>query len=187
MRIIAFVGLPASGKSEAAGVALKRCIPVVRMGDVVREEVRRLGLPLTDENVGGMGTRLRQEEGMDAIARRCIPWIELRLKDQRFKTGMVVVDGVRNLEEVQCFRGRFGGDFVLVAIKAPQELRFERMKLRCREDDALTLEEFRLRDDREKGWGLLEAMESADFVIENVTTLEAFQGEVARLLEKTIF
>ena len=39
MKIIAFVGMPASGKSEAARIAAKMGIPVVNMGDVIRKEV----------------------------------------------------------------------------------------------------------------------------------------------------
>jgi len=44
MKIIAFVGMPASGKSEASGVAKGLGIPVVNMGDVVREETANRGL-----------------------------------------------------------------------------------------------------------------------------------------------
>jgi len=43
MKLIAFVGMPASGKSEAAAIAKKLDIPVVNMGDVVREETARQG------------------------------------------------------------------------------------------------------------------------------------------------
>jgi len=38
MKIIAFVGMPASGKGEAATVAKELGYPVVNMGDVIREE-----------------------------------------------------------------------------------------------------------------------------------------------------
>jgi dephospho-CoA kinase len=60
MKIIAFVGMPASGKSEASAVARSLNIPVVSMGDVVREETARQGLPPMDENIGGVGTKLRE-------------------------------------------------------------------------------------------------------------------------------
>ncbi|HWQ95734.1 MAG TPA: AAA family ATPase, partial [Candidatus Methylomirabilis sp.] len=36
MKLIAFVGMPASGKSEAAAIAKKMGISVINMGDVVR-------------------------------------------------------------------------------------------------------------------------------------------------------
>ncbi|MCZ7397335.1 MAG: AAA family ATPase, partial [Candidatus Methanoperedens sp.] len=53
MKIIAFVGMPASGKSEASAMARALNIPIVNMGDVVREETAKRGLPPTDENIGG--------------------------------------------------------------------------------------------------------------------------------------
>ncbi|HIC87630.1 MAG TPA: hypothetical protein EYP03_05445, partial [Aquificae bacterium] len=80
MRVIAFVGLPLSGKSTAAKVAEEMGIPVVCMGDMVREEAKRRGLALTDENLGKIANELRQKEGMDAIAKRCIPIIREKEK-----------------------------------------------------------------------------------------------------------
>ena len=41
MKIIAFVGMPASGKSEASAIAKKIGIPVVNMRYAVREEASR--------------------------------------------------------------------------------------------------------------------------------------------------
>ncbi len=76
MKVIAFVGMPGAGKTEASNVARQMGIPVVIMGDVIREEAEKRGLPPTDENIGGVASQLRKEEGMDAIARRCIPKIK---------------------------------------------------------------------------------------------------------------
>ena len=44
MNVIGTVGLPGSGKGEAANVAEAADIPVVVMGDVIRAECRRRGL-----------------------------------------------------------------------------------------------------------------------------------------------
>ena len=94
MKLIAFVGMPASGKSEAANIARRLDIPVISMGDIVREETARRNLPPTDENIGGTGTRLRMEEGMDAIARRCVP------KIRSISSPVVVIDEPRIIEEI---------------------------------------------------------------------------------------
>ena len=40
MKVYGFVGLPGSGKSEAADVARELGIPVVTMGDVIRQACR---------------------------------------------------------------------------------------------------------------------------------------------------
>ncbi len=176
MKIIAFVGLPASGKSEAASVARSMNIPVVSMGDAVREEAARRGLPPTDENIGGTGTALRREEGMDAIAKRCVPGIRAQT------SWVVVVDGTRNIEEVNYFKKQFGKEFMLIAILAPFELRFERVKKRARSDDMTGKEELMRRDEREKGWGLDKALAIADITINNTGSILEFKEEIRKLL-----
>ncbi|MDD5616392.1 MAG: dephospho-CoA kinase [Candidatus Methanoperedens sp.] len=176
MKLIAFVGMPGSGKSEASTVARSMKIPVVSMGDVVREEAAKRGLPSTDENIGGIGTELRKNEGMDAISKRCVP------KIRAHETDVVVIDGTRNIEEVNYFKKQFGIDFKLIAINAPFDLRFERVKKRARSDDMTGIKELKRRDEREKGWGLDKAMELADITLNNTSSLKGFQEEIRKLL-----
>lgn len=178
MKLIAFVGMPASGKSEASAVARSLKIPVVSMGDEVRAEALKRGLPLTDENIGGTGTALRKSEGMDAIAKRCVP------KIREHRGDMLVIDGIRNIEEINFFKKQFGRDFKLIAINAPFDVRFERVKKRARSDDMVNTGELKRRDDREKGWGLDKAMEIADATINNICSIEEFQEEIRKVLRK---
>ena len=179
MKIIAFVGLPLSGKSTAAEVAREMGIPVVVMGDVVREETRRRGLELTDENVGKVAAELRKKEGMDAIAKRIIPKIRELAKEH----GVVVVDGIRGIAEVERLKKEFGDDFILINIESPLELRFQRALKRRREDDVKTIEDLKRRDEREISWSMGEAMKVADFTIENTSNLEEFKEKVRSLLD----
>ena len=180
MRVIAFVGLPLSGKSTAAKVAEEMGIPVVCMGDVVREEAKRRGLPQTDENLGKIAEELRRKEGMDAIAKRCIPIIREKGKD----LGVVVVDGIRGIAEVERFKKEFGDDFILINIEAPLEVRFQRALKRKRSDDVRSLEDLKRRDERELGWNMGEAMKMANFTIENTGGLEEFKEKVRGILEQ---
>jgi dephospho-CoA kinase len=176
MKLIAFVGMPASGKSEAAAIAKKLGIPVVNMGDVVREETAKRGLPPTDENIGGTGTALRREEGMDVIAKRCVPKISV------IRTPVVVVDGTRNINEIDHFKKEFGNDFMLIAIHAPIEIRLERLRKRARSDDMNSIEDLKRRDERETGWGLDKAIKKADITINNTETKDKFQKQIEQLL-----
>ncbi|WP_318531519.1 AAA family ATPase [Methanohalophilus profundi] len=129
MKIIAFVGMPASGKSEASKVIRNMGLNVINMGDVIREEVKHRQLDPTDSNTGMVANDLRDKEGMDAVARRCIPKIKQKDKD------VVVIDGVRGIAEVETFKKEFGKEFSLIAISSPIENRFERVRKRCRSDD----------------------------------------------------
>jgi len=178
MNVIGIVGLPGSGKSEAATVARELDIPVVTMGDVIRAECRDRGLdPATDH--GNVAQALREENGPDAIAERSLPLIEDHLED----SDTVLVDGIRSDTEVERFEDAFGGDFLLVSIEAPFEERAERLDLRGRDAGAEEGgESLADRDERELGFGMGEAMEMADLTIENTDTLEAFHDRVRELL-----
>jgi dephospho-CoA kinase len=177
IQVLAFIGPPAAGKTEAALIAKEMGIPVVTMGDVIREELRVRGLPLSDENAGSVASELREQGGMDAIARRCIPHIKDRAENQPEKK-VIVIDGIRGLAEVERFKEEFGNDFTLVRVDAPLNLRYERIKSRGRGDDLLSIEEFKEREERERGWGMGEAMEKADRVIENEGTLDEFKEKI---------
>ena len=137
MKIIAFIGFPLSGKSTATEVVKELGIPVVVMGDVVRDETVKRGLKLTNENLGKVANELRRKEGMDAIAKRCIPLIKQAASDK----GVVVVDGIRGIAEVERFKEEFGEDFILIYIDAPSELRYKRALERQRSDDIKTVED----------------------------------------------
>ena len=182
MKIVAFVGYQASGKSEATRVTKSMGIPVVVMGDVVREETRRRRLPQRDEYIGEAAKQLREKEGMDAIAKRCIPVI--RDLEGREKPNLIVVDGIRGAAETAKFREVFRGDFTLVRVESPADIRYQRMKKRGRSDMTADEESFAARDAREEGFGMGEAMKIADEEIENTGTLEQFRGEIRKLLEK---
>ncbi len=178
MQIIAFVGMPASGKSEASRVARRRGIPVVAMGDAVREEAERCGLDPIDANIGGLADQLRAAEGMDAIAKRCMPSI----RKLYGKADTVVIDGIRGLIEVDCFRCEFGDDFMLIAIDTPIDTRLKRISGRKRSDAITNMESLKARDGREMRWGISEAIASADHVIRNAGKIGRFRRDVNSLL-----
>jgi dephospho-CoA kinase len=178
MRIIGLVGLPGSGKSEAAAVASEHDIPVVTMGDVIREECRDRGLdPASDH--GTVAKALREENGPGAIAERSLPVIEEKLEANE----TVVVDGIRSGFEVAQFREAFGDGFLLVSIEAPFETRAERLDLRGRDADASdggeSLED---RDARELDFGMGKAIEQADLTVENTHSLELFREQIREIL-----
>ncbi|MFZ2070843.1 MAG: AAA family ATPase [Halobacteriota archaeon] len=174
--VLAFVGAPAAGKSEAASIAAEMGIPVVVMGEEIRAELRRRGLPLNDETAGRVATELREKEGRDAVAKRCIP----RIKE--IEKGIVVVDGIRGIAEVETLKEEFGDEFLLVNIEAPLTIRYERILSRGRVDNSLSLDEFKKREARENGWGLGEAMQKASIVIKNEGSLAEFKAAIKKLL-----
>lgn len=179
MNVIGTVGLPGSGKGEAANVAENAGIPVVVMGDVIRAECRRRGLDPAEHH-GRIAGTLREEEGDDAIAARTLPRIREAAAESDRDT--VLIDGLRSTVELDRFREAFGDDFTLVAIRAPFELRAERLDDRGRDDSDSDLEGLRDRDAREIDLGLGETLDRADTEIDNTGTLAAFRSRVRDIL-----
>jgi dephospho-CoA kinase len=182
MTVIGTVGLPGSGKGEAAAVAREEGIPVVTMGDVIRAECRDRGLDPAEAH-GTVAVALREEHGPAAIADRSLPLIRDSLSESDADT--VLVDGLRSDVELDRFEEAFGDSFLLVSIEAPAELRRERIDDRGRDkagDEGG--EDLEARDERELGFGMGDAMERAHVVIENVDSLEAFRRRVRAILRE---
>jgi len=179
MKVIAFTGMPASGKSEAVQLAKDKGIPVVRMGDLVWEETKRQGKKLDDKNVGDVANTMRKKYGMDIWAQRTAEKIHM-LK----KTAIVVIDGVRNMEEIDYFKQTLGPDFLVVAIDAPDDVRRKRAVARGRTDDSKNLKDLEERDKREIRWGLQKVIADADIVIPNSGSLDEFKKRVATVLQR---
>ena len=179
--MIGTVGLPGSGKGEAATVAREAGVPVVTMGDVVRDACRERGLD-PEQHHGSVAKRLREENGPAAIADRTVPRVREHLDTLRAAGDdpVVLVDGLRSEVEVERFREAF--DFVLVSVQAPFETRADRLQGRGRDasdqDHAALIE----REERELAFGMGEAMGMADLVLENDAGLEAYHRRVSTLL-----
>jgi dephospho-CoA kinase len=180
MRVIGTVGLPGSGKSEAAAVAEELDVPVVTMGDVIRQECRDRGLDPAEHH-GEIAGALREENGPDAIAQRSLPVIEAALDE----SDTVLVDGIRAGVEVERFEAAFGEAFTLVSIEAPFEVRAERVAERGR-DNIDEGESLRERDERERGFGMDEAIARADVTVTNTDTLAAFHEKIRALLTEGV-
>jgi dephospho-CoA kinase len=178
MRVIGTVGLPGSGKGEVAAVAREEGVPVVVMGDVIREACRERGLDPAEHH-GAVARALREEEGDDAIAARSLPRVEAALDG----SDAVLIDGLRAPVEVERFRAAFGEDFVVVSVEAPFETRLERLADRDRDVSDADREALREREERELGFGMGEVMDDADVHIENAGTLAAFRERVRRLFD----
>lgn len=179
MKIIAFAGMPCSGKSEAVRIAKEMNIPVIRMGDMVWEEVTNRGLPLNEKHIGTLANQMREEFGKDIWAKKTLEKISTFEK-----TGCIVIDGIRNVEEIKTFKNELGEDFVMIAITASDETRRKRFLARGREDDSANVQDLENRDKRELGWGLGTVIASADLVVPNERGVDELRNEIQRIFDK---
>ena len=176
MKLIVTVGMPGSGKDELLGVARGMGLATLKMGDLVRDETRRRGLPVTNANVARIASEERNKHGAGIWAQRALP----KLTETR-----MLVDGCRSDDEVTVFRHNFGDLFVL-GIYASPETRHERMSTRGRSDDGADLQEFYDRDRRELKWGIGNAFALADGMLINEGSIDQFRRDARAMIERIL-
>jgi dephospho-CoA kinase len=169
--VVGLGGMPGSGKSLVVETAKEMGYTIVTMGDVVREQTRLRGLEPTPQNIGKVMLELRAKEGQYVIAKKCIPKIEEQ------NSYSVLIDGLRSLFEADIFKEHFDS-FTLVAVHAPPNIRFERLKARGRSDDPPNYEVFRERDMRELGVGLGNVIAMAEKILVNDNSIDGFKALV---------
>ncbi len=177
---ILVAGLPGAGKSIVAAVAARIGLPVYTMGDVVREEVQRRGLEPRPENFNRVARELREKYGPTVVAERTLERIE-----RDGTRGIILVDGVRSLDEVRVFKSH--GPTVILAVHASPKTRFQRLKARGRPGDPKTWEEFERRDLTELSFGLGSVIALADYMLVNERiSREEFEARAEEALREVI-
>ncbi|HMQ11641.1 MAG TPA: AAA family ATPase [Oligoflexia bacterium] len=133
--IIGLTGTNASGKGAAALFLTEHGYDFYSLSDVLRETMAKQGIMESRLAFIDIGTQLRQEHGVDVLAKKTIEKIEQNPSKK------IVVDSFRHPSEVELFKKTYA-NFILLCIDAPVELRFERAKKRGRAENADTLEQF---------------------------------------------
>ncbi len=169
-------GLPGSGKSLVSEIAIKRGAVIVSMGDIIREEAKKRG-----ESTKETAQKLREEFGQYIVSELTIKKVKkLQEEDPESK---IIVEGIRSPHEVDMFKENFE-DFIILSIFANPSLRFERLKLRMREDDSTDYAEFKNRDQMELDFGIGDVISLSDKIIINESDLESYINKINEFLDK---
>jgi len=174
-RLIGLTGTNCAGKGEIAAYFEKKGYTYFSLSDLIREELRKIGKEETRNNLIKMGNELREKGGHDILARLVMK----KVKDKS------VIDSIRNPREVEYLRAQ--KDFILLAVDAPVDLRYERAQQRGRAESASTLEEFIKKEaeemtDRVQGQQLHNCMKMADFLVINDGSLKDLHRKLEELL-----
>lgn len=161
--IIAFTGMPGSGKSRAARMLSDLGLPLIAF-DNVRRIIDDRGLPQTNEWHKKIRTELRDRYGMHALA-----YLNLvKIKSELEKTNLVVIENMRSWEEYEYLRKELQGvKIYIIAVCADKRVRYARIKHR---PDYLVGGEARDRSELiETNMGATIAF--ADYTVENSGTI----------------
>lgn len=150
-------------------------------------EVARRGLPPNEGHVGPVATGMREEHGPDIWAMRTVEWIRSGAAPGVDSSSPGVgIDGVRSRAEIDRFRTELASEFVLIAIVADDAQRHSWITGRGREDDEADPAWARARDERERGWGIDDAIAAADHTIANDADIETLKARIGMLLDEVL-
>ena len=176
--IIGITGLIGSGKGAVANVLVEKGFIKLGHSNIIAEEVSRRGLPITRECLVLIGNEMRKIHGLDYWAKKLIEKIE-RDKDY-------VVEGFRNIAEIQAFRKL--PEFFLLGVAAGKHRRFSWILQRAKPGDPTDKETFEQREQKDflqqEAHGQQNALcfAMADRYLSNEGTLEELKKEVERCL-----
>lgn len=171
-KIIAIVGLPGVGKTDAANFFKEKGIPSISFGEVINDYVEKHNLPHTEEVHKKIRLELRKKYGMEAMAVLNEKKIKEILKDNM----ILVIDGLRSWEEYLYLKKSLPEvKIYLLAIYADKSLRWERLKRRSSRNKLYGEK----RDlDELIGINMAPTIAYADFLVKNNFSLEDFHDKL---------
>ena len=180
--LILIVGMPGSGKSFAASVIKKHFhAKTLKTGDVIREEIKKRGLPYTPENDKKM--RLWFHFGREHLI------VERLWKNMKNEKGIIVIDGLRSTKELNMLKKMYKGKIFLIKLKASFKVRVQRELERGRFEKQETLKYLKDRDKSETSElvGLRVLLKKANYIIDNSNlTKKQTEKRIIYLIKKTI-
>ncbi|PIS16023.1 hypothetical protein COT62_00615, partial [Candidatus Roizmanbacteria bacterium CG09_land_8_20_14_0_10_41_9] len=122
--ILAIVGLPGSGKTEAAQFFEKKGLPVISFGRIINDYVDEHKLSHTEEVHKKLRTEIREKYGKEAFA----VLNEKKIHEAFGKSSIVIVDGLRSWEEYLYLKRTLPDVKVLIlALYSDKEIRYRRI------------------------------------------------------------
>jgi len=172
--IIGLTGTNGAGKTVAADYLQSKGFAFHSLSDEIREELARQGAEPTRERLIELGNRLRAEHGPAVLAERT----KAKLRPDR----NYVVDSIRNPYEVRALRAI--GDFQLLYLDAPIEVRYERVRQRggprtpASREQFIEQEQREMSSDNHANQQLRACFEVADATVHNDSTIEEFKLKI---------
>jgi dephospho-CoA kinase len=188
MNIIGLVGPIACGKGIVAEYLIKQYGYVsFSLSSIIHDEVKKRKIKeFSRTTLQDIGDELRKKEGDGVLAKRAMK----KLSDMaKGKARKVIIEGIRNPGEVQYLRTMPG--FFLIAVDAPQKIRYQRVLKRAKSWDPKNWKSFQKVDGRDKGDSkntngqqVRKCMDLADIKIKNNKTLTDVYKEMKMKLSE---
>lgn len=179
VQIIGVSGYLASGKDSLANYLVeKKGFSHISLSDILREDLKYQGKPVTRKNLQEIGNKVRKEYGDGVLAERAL--------GKMVPSKNYVVTSIGRVAEIKALKKHPG--FVSVFTVAPARKRFEWIRARKREEDPQTWKEFLKHEKLESKGGKAMFREfencrkASDIIISNNSSLQAFFEKVDKML-----
>lgn len=201
---IGLTGLPSSGKGEFVTILKKMLndkniiFTYYSLSNELRKEARKRGLTIKRDVLHNLGNEIRSQHGNGILSLKLCKKISKELTQVVNTDRMVIIiDGIRNPEEVLVFRKEFGDSFSLIAIKVPIVEVLKRLSNRSRQDENTKVLKHKnaafqmvIRESGEgepsHGININECMTMAEYAIDNSMNREHLTQQVEELYESLI-
>jgi adenylate kinase len=173
--IIAIVGLPGAGKTEAANYFKNKGLPVISFGKIINQYIDKKGLPHNNEIHRKLRKEFRQKYGMAAMA----ILNEKQIREKIKKNLILIIEGMRSWEEYLYLKDKFPKvRIVILALFVDKDLRYKRLSQR-KERSSLYGEERDISELIDSNMGPTIAF--ADYLIKNNFSKEEFFDKLEEL------
>jgi dephospho-CoA kinase len=179
--IIGLTGRIAAGKETLTSFLRDKGFIYLESSKLLSEELVKRGIEVNRTNQQNLGDEWRKAYGPGALMKKFLDRVE---PDKNY-----IIDSLRNHHEAEFLRAT-GIKFFLIAVDAPQKIRFERILKRGKPSDPKTWEDFLKVDNRDfdsgdnMGQNVKKCMETADFIIVNDDSLSDSMKRIQEIWEK---
>lgn len=125
-KLIAVVGMAGSGKSIASDYLEDQGWTKIYFGGVIYKLMNEQGIEITPESQKKFREKLRQEQGMDIVAKTLLKDIE-----NAYQKGNTILDGVYSWDEYKTLHEHFGDSLKLICICCDKKIRYKRIGKRA--------------------------------------------------------
>ena len=124
LRLLAFVGMPGAGKTEAVDYVASKGWPKIYFGGIMYGEMQKAGVEITPASQQIFREQLRAERGKDFIAQRAVEEIAKLVQAGQHT---IVLDGLYSWSEFKVLKHAYHHELEVVAIVAPRHIRHHRL------------------------------------------------------------
>lgn len=124
--VIAITGMSGAGKSELANFFRQHSLPVIHGGQLIVDAMLARGLSISADNERKFREDMRAKSGSAIFAEMVVPSIKNALRTSKY----VIIDSLYSLGEYKMLKSIFGREFIVIAVVAPKQLRYQRLEER---------------------------------------------------------